>query len=158
MAHKHWSSVFAVYARLEPDRVEERKDVGRTHAIMRHTVRPHRFTLFSPSLCCGCCYCVLFFALGIRLVQELLRELMQAASSVVFSSGPCSPAFLRLRSHKGNSIVATAVGNPTTDSMAGKWAQKTVVIPPQRRGCHLITSKVPSSTSLALFLNPRTQI
>ncbi|KAK1313418.1 hypothetical protein QJS10_CPA06g01647 [Acorus calamus] len=25
--------------------------------------------------------------------------------------------------------------------MATKWAQKTVVIPPQRRGCHLITPK-----------------
>lgn len=125
---------------------------------MRHTVRPHRFTLCSPSLCCGCCYCVLFFALGIRYHQELLREVMQAASSAVFSSAPSSPAFLRLRSHKGNSIVAPAVGNPTTESMAAKWAQKTVVIPPQRRGCHLITSKVPSSTSLVLFLNPRTQI
>ncbi|CAD5192288.1 unnamed protein product [Musa acuminata subsp. malaccensis] len=109
---------------------------------MRHTVRPHRFTLCSPSLCCGCCYCVLFFALGIRYHQELLREVMQAASSAVFSSAPSSPAFLRLRSHKGNSIVATAVGNPTTESMAAKWAQKTVVIPPQRRGCHLITSKI----------------
>lgn len=27
-------------------------------------------------------------------------------------------------------------------SMAAKWAQKTVVIPAQRRGCHLITPKV----------------
>ncbi|KAK1267706.1 hypothetical protein QJS04_geneDACA014555 [Acorus gramineus] len=25
--------------------------------------------------------------------------------------------------------------------MATKWAQKTVVIPPQRRGCHLVTPK-----------------
>nr|CAB3468506.1 unnamed protein product [Digitaria exilis] len=27
---------------------------------------------------------------------------------------------------------------------AAKWAQRTVVLPPQRRGCHLITSKVPA--------------
>ncbi|KAF0931349.1 hypothetical protein E2562_004491 [Oryza meyeriana var. granulata] len=27
-------------------------------------------------------------------------------------------------------------------SLAPRWAQTTVVIPPQRRGCHLITSKI----------------
>jgi hypothetical protein len=30
--------------------------------------------------------------------------------------------------------------------MAAKWAQKTVVIPAQRRGCYLITPKVISLT------------
>ncbi|RZS28764.1 hypothetical protein BHM03_00062404 [Ensete ventricosum] len=95
---------------------------------MLHTLRPH------PS--------ILFFALGIGYHEKLLREVMQAASFAVFSSAPSSPAFLRLGSHKGNSVVATAIGNPTTESMAAKWAQKTVVIPPQRRGCHLITSKI----------------
>lgn len=28
------------------------------------------------------------------------------------------------------------------ESMAAKWAQKTVTIPPQNRGCHLVTSKI----------------
>ncbi|PKA52842.1 hypothetical protein AXF42_Ash001823 [Apostasia shenzhenica] len=26
--------------------------------------------------------------------------------------------------------------------MAAKWAQKTIVLPPQKRGCHLVTSKI----------------
>jgi hypothetical protein len=33
--------------------------------------------------------------------------------------------------------------------MAAKWAQKTVVIPAQRRGCHLITPKVYFSRSIS---------
>uniref|UniRef100_A0A0E0CGZ6 Secondary thiamine-phosphate synthase enzyme n=1 Tax=Oryza meridionalis TaxID=40149 RepID=A0A0E0CGZ6_9ORYZ len=34
-------------------------------------------------------------------------------------------------------------GSPAAHfSMAAKWAQKTVVIPAQRRGCHLITPKI----------------
>lgn len=37
--------------------------------------------------------------------------------------------------------LRTTINSP--DSMASpKWAQKTVTLPPQRRGCHLVTSKV----------------
>ncbi|MQL92703.1 hypothetical protein Taro_025338 [Colocasia esculenta] len=39
-----------------------------------------------------------------------------------------------------SSSLAAEEASPA--SMAGKWAQKTVVIPAQRRGCHLITSRV----------------
>lgn len=28
------------------------------------------------------------------------------------------------------------------EATAPKWAQKTITLPPQRRGCHLVTSKV----------------
>ncbi|THU48969.1 hypothetical protein C4D60_Mb06t04610 [Musa balbisiana] len=74
---------------------------------------------------------------------------MQAAAAVVFSVKPrfssASPSVPRLRSHRGPPVAASAAlgtTTTTTESMAAKWAQKTVVIPPQRRGCHLITSKV----------------
>ncbi|RWW45582.1 hypothetical protein BHE74_00048562 [Ensete ventricosum] len=73
---------------------------------------------------------------------------MQAAAAVVFSVKPrfssASPSVPRLRSHRGPPVAASAALGTTTstESMAAKWAQKTVVIPPYRRGCHLITSKV----------------
>ncbi|XP_006303575.2 uncharacterized protein LOC17897774 [Capsella rubella] len=59
-------------------------------------------------------------------------------SSTIFFSGV---APLRVRS-----VLTPA--NPATDraSMASssgpKWAQKTITLPPQRRGCHLITPKI----------------
>lgn len=70
---------------------------------------------------------------GIVVVIIGLRAMQ---SSTVFFSAP-----LRVRS------VFTPA-NPATDraSMASssgpKWAQKTITLPPQRRGCHLITPKV----------------
>ncbi|WOL05095.1 hypothetical protein Cni_G13818 [Canna indica] len=59
-----------------------------------------------------------------------------------------SPAIIRLEPRKGPSpaiVVDAAAGTTctaTTESMAAKWAQKTVVIPPQKSGCHLITPKI----------------
>ncbi|WOK98119.1 hypothetical protein Cni_G06829 [Canna indica] len=59
-----------------------------------------------------------------------------------------SPAIIRLKPRKDPSpaiVVAAAAGTTctaATESMAAKWAQKTVVIPPQRRGCHLSTLKI----------------
>ena len=38
--------------------------------------------------------------------------------------------------------MATASPSPPSVGTAPKWAQKTITIPAQRRGCHLITSKV----------------
>lgn len=40
--------------------------------------------------------------------------------------------------------MATASPSPASVGTAPKWAQKTITIPAQRRGCHLITSKVSS--------------
>ncbi|KAG6525469.1 hypothetical protein ZIOFF_015425 [Zingiber officinale] len=54
-------------------------------------------------------------------------------------------AIPRLRSHKGpRTLVVAAAGISTavSEAMAAKWAQKTVVVPAQRRGCHLITPKI----------------
>lgn len=39
---------------------------------------------------------------------------------------------------------ATERGSMATSSNGPKWAQKTITLPPQRRGCHLITPKVSS--------------
>ncbi|KAF2619055.1 hypothetical protein F2Q68_00040962 [Brassica cretica] len=58
-------------------------------------------------------------------------------------SGVVAPPTLRVRS------VFTPAANPATDrgsmaspSGAPKWAQKTITLPPQRRGCHLITPMI----------------
>ena len=67
-----------------------------------------------------------------------------------------------------------SVKDPSSISMAEvaapKWAQKTISLPPQKRGCHLITSKVSwlcrffeletltISPSISLPLAPRNQL
>lgn len=57
----------------------------------------------------------------------------------------------------GIKSVYTPTTNPSSESMATsggpKWAQKTITLPPLKRGCHLVTAKVLTSicfTSTAL--------
>lgn len=57
-------------------------------------------------------------------------------SSTIFFSGGVPPPSLR---------VTERGGSMATSSSGPKWAQKTITLPPQRRGCHLITPKVSSS-------------
>ncbi|PHU01350.1 hypothetical protein BC332_31137 [Capsicum chinense] len=38
--------------------------------------------------------------------------------------------------------LRTTINNPSNSMASPKWAQKTVTLPPQRRGCHLVTSKI----------------
>ncbi|PHT32598.1 UPF0047 protein YjbQ [Capsicum baccatum] len=38
--------------------------------------------------------------------------------------------------------LRTTINNPSDSMASPKWAQKTVTLPPQRRGCHLVTSKI----------------
>ncbi|AQL04741.1 hypothetical protein ZEAMMB73_Zm00001d046628 [Zea mays] len=38
--------------------------------------------------------------------------------------------------------VASSSAPSAAGPQAARWAQRTVVIPPQRRGCHLITNKI----------------
>ncbi|KAG7024064.1 yjbQ [Cucurbita argyrosperma subsp. argyrosperma] len=46
-------------------------------------------------------------------------------------------------SSTGNPSATAGAGNPSLMAAAGpKWAQKTVTLPPHRRGCHLITPKI----------------
>lgn len=70
---------------------------------------------------------------------------MQALSAASFGgiSKPVS-AQIRLKSL----YTPATFTDPSSDSMAGsagtgpKWAQKTITLPPLRRGCHLVTPKV----------------
>ncbi|KAJ6799924.1 uncharacterized protein M6B38_204250 [Iris pallida] len=48
----------------------------------------------------------------------------------------------RISSSPASPIRSLLSAEKEADSMAAKWAQKTVVIPPHRRGCHLVTSKI----------------
>ncbi|TYI82000.1 hypothetical protein E1A91_D05G192200v1 [Gossypium mustelinum] len=59
---------------------------------------------------------------------------MLMQSSAIFSSKPAwVKAVHRTSSTDSNSMAATVP--------APKWAQKTVTLPPLRRGCHLVTSQ-----------------
>ncbi|KAJ4866948.1 Uncharacterized protein Rs2_36640 [Raphanus sativus] len=62
-------------------------------------------------------------------------------SSMIFFSGVVPPA-LRVRSVFTPANPATDRGSMASPSGGPKWAQKTITLPPQRRGCHLITSKI----------------
>ncbi|GJN38905.1 hypothetical protein PR202_gb27986 [Eleusine coracana subsp. coracana] len=47
------------------------------------------------------------------------------------------------RSRRGAIRCEVASSAPSAAGpMAARWAQKTIIIPPQRRGCHLITSMI----------------
>ncbi|XP_039121033.1 UPF0047 protein YjbQ [Dioscorea cayenensis subsp. rotundata] len=65
---------------------------------------------------------------------------MRAAVPSLFSSVNPLPAS-SARS-KPLSVSARIADTESSRSMAAKWAQKTVVFPPQKRGCHLVTPKI----------------
>ncbi|XP_042420400.1 UPF0047 protein YjbQ-like [Zingiber officinale] len=70
---------------------------------------------------------------------------MGSASAASSAKPLFSPAIPRLRSQKGPRTLVVAAGgisSAVSEAMAAKWAQKTVVVPAQRRGCHLITPKI----------------
>ncbi|XP_010061347.2 UPF0047 protein YjbQ [Eucalyptus grandis] len=66
--------------------------------------------------------------------------------SLFFSAKPISPSPApRVRAlYTANPPPSTAVGSdPGSMAASGpKWAQKTITLPPQRRGCHLVTPKI----------------
>lgn len=79
------------------------------------------------------------------LFGRILAKWASVQSSAAFSAAkPLSPQAPPVRveavlanpdaTHNEQTYMAAASGP--------KWAQKTVTLPPQRRGCHLITSKV----------------
>ncbi|XP_039047963.1 UPF0047 protein YjbQ-like [Hibiscus syriacus] len=60
---------------------------------------------------------------------------MLMQSSSLFSSKPASvKAQYNTSSVDSNTMAATVPGT--------KWAQKTITLPPHRRGCHLVTSQI----------------
>lgn len=84
--------------------------------------------------------------------SQNLSKTMQAFSSSLSFAKPfiASPrSYPRVRSQLSDR-QSLAVAD--SKSMAAKWAQKTVVLPPQKRGCHLVTSKVKNNpNSLSFF-------
>ena len=62
-------------------------------------------------------------------------------------SSPVPPRASSAPQHRLSTGAAAAAAPVAPNPMAAKWAQKTVVIPAQRRGCHLITPKVPPALS-----------
>ncbi|XP_030951103.1 uncharacterized protein LOC115974741 [Quercus lobata] len=75
-----------------------------------------------------------------------LEPTMQSSSVFLAAKPPAPAAWAPLRV---NSLYTSRPPTPTTtndpNSMAAagpKWAQKTITLPPQRRGCHLITPKI----------------
>ena len=81
---------------------------------------------------------------------------MQASLLSLGAKPPLTSHQIRVKSL----YTPTSFNDPTdSTSMAAipapKWAQKTITLPPQRRGCHHITPKVSSSqpfSFLSLFL------
>lgn len=89
--------------------------------------------------------------LAIVVVIIGLRGTQKAMSSTFLFSGVVP---LRVRS-----VLTPA--NPATDrasmasSSGAKWAQKTITLPPLRRGCHLITPKVSSFVCRCFCFNSK---
>ncbi|KAM0886699.1 hypothetical protein ACQ4PT_029525 [Festuca glaucescens] len=71
----------------------------------------------------------------------IARENSPSLQSLAASRASCQPAN---SSHPSPPPPRRLdpISPPSPCSMAAKWAQKTVVIPAQRRGCHLITPKI----------------
>jgi len=72
------------------------------------------------------CWCITALLLSLGLKLRNIRSRMLASSS--FSV---------------RAQIPTVQKDSMAESTVPKWAQKTVSLPPLRRGCHLVTSKVP---------------
>jgi hypothetical protein len=89
-------------------------------------------------------------AIGPFIFYDNSPGLQQRAMQAVSGLFSLSPSFPRssFGSKKSKTLRVKSQYSPTAvpitspGSMSAKWAQRTVVIPPQRRGCHLITPKV----------------
>ena len=95
--------------------------------------------------------------LGLIITFKFKEEVpMQASLLSLGAKPPLTSHEIRVKSL----YTPTSFNDPTdSTSMAAipapKWAQKTITLPPQRRGCHHITPKVSSSqpfSFLSLFL------
>ncbi|WMV56919.1 hypothetical protein MTR67_050304 [Solanum verrucosum] len=65
-----------------------------------------------------------------------------SSSSLVSFGGIAKPFSAPIRLKCQYTPLRTTINNPSDSMASPKWAQKTVTLPPQRRGCHLVTSKV----------------
>lgn len=79
-----------------------------------------------------------FVHLGFPCFLKLLGPQMQTSLSFLSAAKPLSSP-LRISS----SLVTAPTTDPNSMAASGpKWAQKTITLPPQTRGCHLITPQV----------------
>ena len=62
---------------------------------------------------------------------------------------------MQASSFRVSAQIPTVNKDSMAESTVPKWAQKTVSLPPLRRGCHLVTSKVPFPLLPSLFLFPK---
>lgn len=88
-----------------------------------------------------CTLCGLW-ALGCKIMQgTVLLPARPLRVKLMWSSNTNSSTSTSTSS--GNPSTTAGTGNPSLMAAAGpKWAQKTLTLPPHRRGCHLITPKV----------------
>lgn len=66
---------------------------------------------------------------------------MQMQASVILGAKPLVSAH-RVRSFHSPASIDTSSSTSMAATSTPKWAQKTITLSPQTRGCHLITSKV----------------
>lgn len=71
--------------------------------------------------------------------------MLSLSSSLLSFGGIAKPISAPISLKCQHNPLRTTISNPSdsmASSVAPKWAQKTVTLPPQRRGCHLVTSKI----------------
>ncbi|KAK7828312.1 calcium-binding protein cml38 [Quercus suber] len=110
-------------------------------AFIKYTVVPLITLTIAP-------YVWNIVGLSLNKVGSDLEPTMQS-SSVFLAAKPPAAAGAAWAPLRVNSLYTSRPPTPTTttndpNSMAAagpKWAQKTITLPPQRRGCHLITPK-----------------
>ncbi|KAG8094914.1 hypothetical protein GUJ93_ZPchr0012g20772 [Zizania palustris] len=65
-----------------------------------------------------------------------------ASAPAVFSSASAVSVRPRRSARSAVRCELASSAPSAPGSLAARWAQRTVVVPPQRRGCHLITPKI----------------
>lgn len=84
------------------------------------------------------------WALGCKIMQgTVLFPARPLRVKLMWSSNTNSSTSTSTSTSSGNPSTTAGTGNPSLMAAAGpKWAQKTLTLPPHRRGCHLITPKI----------------
>lgn len=79
----------------------------------------------------------------LSVLPPLASSLFGGTGGVRIGKPAPAPSYIRVKSLY-NPTTTTTVDDRSSNSMATgpKWAQKTITLPPHRRGCHLITPKI----------------
>ncbi|GLU00159.1 hypothetical protein SLE2022_175460 [Rubroshorea leprosula] len=105
--------------------------------------------LYKPVRCWGAFLLLLvsIFHFGLNKVLRNRTSALSGAEEVGFQDMQCSPLLSSRPPLPVKAIYrpSPSVDDRTPSSMAAsgpKWAQKTITLPPHKRGCHLITPKI----------------